>query len=91
QPSHVNYSRRSDFWVTNVQYLRLRNLEVAYNIPKTFLGKLGMSAMRVYVNGTNLISFDNLKDIQVDPEISSNGALVYPPQRLYNAGFALTF
>jgi hypothetical protein len=87
----VNYSRRSDFWVTNVQYLRLRNLEVAYNIPKTFLGKLGMSAMRVYVNGTNLISFDNLKDIQVDPEISSNGALVYPPQRLYNAGFALTF
>lgn len=91
QPSHVNYSRRSDFWVTNVQYLRLRNLEVAYNIPKTFLGKLGVSAMRVYVNGTNLVSFDNLKSIEVDPEISSNGALVYPPQRLYNAGFALSF
>ncbi len=91
QPSHVNYSRRSDFWVTNVQYLRLRNLEVAYNIPKTFLSKLGVSAMRVYVNGTNLVSFDNLKSIEVDPEISSNGALVYPPQRLYNTGFALTF
>ncbi|MEZ0542817.1 SusC/RagA family TonB-linked outer membrane protein [Fibrella arboris] len=90
-PSHVNYSRRSDFWVTNVQYLRLRNLEIGYNIPKTFLGKLGVSAMRVYVNGTNLISFDNLKAIEVDPEISSNGALVYPPQRLYNAGFALSF
>ncbi|MEZ0483557.1 SusC/RagA family TonB-linked outer membrane protein [Fibrella aquatica] len=91
QPSHVNYSRRSDFWVTNVQYLRLRNLEIGYNIPKTFLSKVGASAMRVYINGTNLISFDNLKSIQVDPEISSNGALVYPPQRLYNAGFALSF
>ncbi|RIV23571.1 TonB-dependent receptor [Fibrisoma montanum] len=90
-PSHVNYSRRSDFWVTNVRYLRLRNFEVGYNIPKPFLSKLGVSAMKVYVNGTNLISFDNLKAIQVDPEISSNGALVYPPQRLYNAGFAMSF
>ena len=90
-PSHVNYSRRSDFWVTNVRYLRLRNLEVGYNLPKAFLSKFGVSAMKVYVNGTNLISFDNLKSIEVDPEISSNGALVYPPQRLYNAGFALTF
>ncbi|MEZ0609026.1 SusC/RagA family TonB-linked outer membrane protein [Fibrella sp. WM1] len=90
-PSHVNYSRRSDFWVTNVRYLRLRNLEIGYNLPKTFLGKFGVSAMKVYVNGTNLVSFDNLKAIEVDPEISSNGALVYPPQRLYNAGFALSF
>ncbi|MBC3785571.1 SusC/RagA family TonB-linked outer membrane protein [Spirosoma utsteinense] len=90
-PSHVNYNRRSDFWVTNVRYLRLRNLEIGYNLPKPFLSKFGASAMRVYVNGTNLISFDNLKSIQVDPEVSSNGALVYPPQRLYNAGFALSF
>ncbi|WP_236648871.1 TonB-dependent receptor [Spirosoma sp. 209] len=90
-PSHVNYSRRSDFWVTNVRYLRLRNLEIGYNIPKPFLSKIGVSAMKVYINGTNLVSFDNLKAIQVDPEISSNGALVYPPQRLYNAGFALSF
>ncbi|MBC8155300.1 MAG: SusC/RagA family TonB-linked outer membrane protein, partial [Bacteroidetes bacterium] len=90
-PSHVNYSRRSDFWVTNVRYLRLRNLEVGYNIPKALLSKVGISAMKVYVNGTNLISFDNLKAIGVDPEISSNGALVYPPQRLFNTGFALSF
>lgn len=90
-PSHVNYSRRSDFWVTNVRYLRLRNLEVGYNIPKTLLSKVGVSSMRVYVNGTNLLSLDNLKAIQVDPEVSSNGALVYPPQRLLNTGFSLTF
>ncbi|WP_461095783.1 SusC/RagA family TonB-linked outer membrane protein [Spirosoma luteolum] len=90
-PSHVNYSRRSDFWVTNVRYLRVRNLEVGYNLPKPFLNRFGVSAMRVYVNGTNLLSFDNLKSIEVDPEISSNGALVYPPQRLFNAGFSLTF
>ena len=90
-PSHANYNKRSDFWVTNVRYLRLRNLEVGYNLPKTFLNKFGVSAMRVYTNGTNLISFDNLKAIGVDPEIASNGALVYPPQRLYNAGFSITF
>ncbi|MBD2755461.1 TonB-dependent receptor [Spirosoma sp. BT704] len=90
-PSHANYNKRSDFWVTNVRYLRLRNLELGYNLPKPFLSKFGVSAMRVYMNGTNLGSLDNLKSIGVDPEISSNGALVYPPQRLYNAGFSVTF
>jgi TonB-linked SusC/RagA family outer membrane protein len=90
-PSHVNYSRRSDFWVTNVRYIRLRNIELGYNIPQTFINKIGVSALRVYVNGTNLFSIDNVKKFQIDPEISSGNALVYPQQRLYNAGFSLTF
>ncbi|MBO9640145.1 MAG: SusC/RagA family TonB-linked outer membrane protein, partial [Siphonobacter aquaeclarae] len=87
--SHVNFSRRSDFWVTNVRYIRLRNLEIGYQFPKPFLSKIGLSGLRVYVNGTNLFSIDNTRDIGIDPEISSNGALVYPQQRLYNAGFSL--
>ncbi|UOQ68491.1 SusC/RagA family TonB-linked outer membrane protein [Hymenobacter volaticus] len=88
---HSNYNRRNDFWVTNVRYVRLRNLEVGYNLPKPFLSKIGISACRVYMNGTNLYVLTNIKDLDTDPEISSNGGLVYPPQRLYNAGFALSF
>jgi hypothetical protein len=71
--------------------VRLRNLEVGYNLPKPFLSKIGISTCRVYVNGTNLYVLTNIKDLDTDPEISSNGGLVYPPQRLYNAGFALSF
>jgi len=88
---HQNYNRRNDFWITNVRYLRLRNLEVGYNLPKPFISKVGISACRVYVNATNLYVLTNIKDLDVDPEISSNGGLVYPPQRLFNAGFALSF
>jgi TonB-linked SusC/RagA family outer membrane protein len=88
--SHVNY-RRSDFWITNVRYIRLRNLELGYNLPPSLIGKVGMSAMRLYVNGTNLFSIDNVKEFGIDPEISSGNGLVYPQQRLYNVGFNLTF
>ncbi|WP_345270556.1 SusC/RagA family TonB-linked outer membrane protein [Nibrella viscosa] len=88
--SHVNFSRRSDFWTTNVRYIRLRNLELGYSLPKTLLNRFGVNGLRVYVNGTNLFSIDNVGALEIDPEISSNGALVYPQQRLYNAGFSLT-
>jgi len=87
--SHVNYTR-SNVWVTNVNYFRLKNLELGYDLPKKLIKKVGISKLRVFVNGSNLFSFDNMKGIGIDPEISSNGGLVYPQQKLYNIGFNLT-
>jgi hypothetical protein len=43
------------------------------------------------VSGTNLLSFDNVKQYEIDPEIASGNGLVYPTQRLYSAGFNLSF
>lgn len=83
---HNNY-RRSDFWVTNVRYLRLKNLEIGYTFQPPLLEKLGVSSLRIYAHGTNLFSFDNVKEFGIDPEISSGNGLVYPQQRLYNFGF----
>jgi TonB-linked SusC/RagA family outer membrane protein len=88
--SHVNFTRRSDFWTTNVRYVRLRNLEVGYTFPRTWLSRVGIAGAKVYVNGTNLFSLDNVTQFGIDPEISSNGALVYPQQRLFNVGFNVT-
>lgn len=87
--THVNY-RRSDFWVTNVRYLRLRNLELAYNLPRHILEPIGISGIRVFASGTNLFSIDNVKDFEIDPEISSTNGLVYPQQKLYTFGFNLS-
>ena len=87
--SHVNYAR-SDVWVTNVNYFRLKNLELGYEIPKKLIKKAGISKLRIFANGSNLFSIDNMKGIGIDPEISSNGGLVYPQQKLYNIGFNLT-
>lgn len=87
--THINY-QVNDFWITNVRYIRLRNLELGYNFPKTWLKRWNISAFRVYVNGTNLFSLDNTKEFEIDPEISSTNGLVYPQQRLYNFGFNLS-
>ncbi|MEJ8843584.1 SusC/RagA family TonB-linked outer membrane protein [Lacibacter sp. H375] len=88
--NHVNYTRRSDFWVQNITYLRLRNLELMYTLPKDFIGKYGLTGVRVYVTGTNLLSFDNMKHIQIDPEISQSNGLVYPVMKLYTFGINIT-
>lgn len=87
--THVNY-RLSDFWLTNVRYIRLRNLELGYNIPKEWLQRWHIAGLRIYVNGTNLFSIDNVKQYEIDPEISAANGLVYPQQRLYNFGFNLS-
>ncbi|SDF16299.1 TonB-linked outer membrane protein, SusC/RagA family [Dyadobacter soli] len=88
--SHVNF-RKSDYWITNVRYIRLRNIELGYSFDPKITKKIGLSALRIYVNASNLFSIDNVKKYEIDPEISSGNALVYPQQRLFNAGFNLTF
>jgi TonB-linked SusC/RagA family outer membrane protein len=88
--SHINY-QFNDFWVTNIKYVRLRNLEIGYDIPKGILRRIGASRLRIYVNGTNLITLDNVKELEIDPEITSTNGLVYPQQRIYTFGFNLSF
>jgi TonB-linked SusC/RagA family outer membrane protein len=84
-------SRNSDFWLTNVRYLRVRNLELAYSLPKKFAEKVKAEKIRFYVNGSNLISFDNVKQFQIDPEIEAAAAVAYPQQKVFMAGFNITF
>lgn len=81
---------RNDFWLTNVRYLRLRNLELGYSVPTKLLKKYGIAGLRIYADGSNLFSFDNVSQFEIDPEISSNNGLVYPQQKIYTLGFNLT-
>jgi TonB-linked SusC/RagA family outer membrane protein len=88
--SHINY-QLNDFWLINSKYLRLRNIELGYSLPKNIISRFGMSRFRVYVNATNLLTFDNIKDVEIDPEITSSGGLVYPQQKLITFGFNASF
>ena len=88
--SPLSGSDHNDFWTTNIRYLRLRNLELGYVIPKIWLKRTGISALRVYANGSNLFSIDNVREFEIDPEISSTNGLVYPQQKIYTFGFNLT-
>jgi TonB-linked SusC/RagA family outer membrane protein len=88
---HSNYNRSSTFWLTNVRYLRMRTLELGYNLPKSLVDKLKMQRARVYINTYNLFSIDNLSDIGVEPEILDENGLQYPQNRLINVGVNLSF
>ena len=77
------YLKKGDF-------LRLKNLTLSYNLPRTFSSKLSMSNARVYVAAANLLTFSGLN---IDPEIKSNGYYYYtmPAMRTVTLGLDLTF
>lgn len=85
------YCNNSEYWLTNVRYLRLKNLEIGYTLPKDLLQKLYIQSCRFYFNGTNLFSLDNLRKIGLDPENTDTNGLGYPGNRVLTLGVNLTF
>jgi len=86
-------SNSSDFWmVTNAYYIRFKNIELGYQIPKSILRKFRISAARLYASGYNLYTWANFKLYNQDPEIQSGGSgAVYPVQKVYNIGLQIGF
>jgi TonB-linked SusC/RagA family outer membrane protein len=77
-------------YVQDASYLRFKNLQIGYTLPKQILSKAGISKLRVYVSGENLATVtDFIKTI--DPEFLSNGGLIYPLQRTWSIGLNLSF
>lgn len=85
---HSNYWK-SDFWMHNVRYMKLRNLEFGYSLPKALLAKAFISDLRLYVSGQNLLTLTNTHGI--DPEIENSAGLAYPTTRIVNLGLTLKF
>jgi len=88
---HSNYAANSDFWMTDVKFFRARTMELAYTIPSKYLNLFKLKNARVYLNGYNLFSIDNLKSLNVDPEISNTNGMQAPQNRIVNLGFNLSF
>lgn len=87
----ANNGRNSDFWLHDVRFIRLKNLELGYTLPKNLTNRLRTDRIRFYLSSSNLFSIDNLRELGVDPEIEARAAVVYPQQRTFLAGFNLTF
>lgn len=78
------------YWMVNTNYIRLKNLEFGYTLPKQWLTKTKfISYARLYVNGTNLLTFSPSKNI--DPESTSANGTNYPQSKIINIGFTVTF
>ena len=85
----ANNNRNSDFWLRDASYLRLKNLEAGYNFKGNFLKKFGVSNLRTFINGANLITITKL-DI-TDPESRTGDDSEYPLTKIYNFGLRVTF
>jgi TonB-dependent starch-binding outer membrane protein SusC len=83
------------YWVKKSDYLRLKNVEIGYNIPVKISKKAGMENLKIYVSGQNLLTFTGLKDY--DPESPNSSATssvmngVYPLSKKINFGLSITF
>lgn len=86
--TNPNNYQQSTMWMRNANFLRLKNAEIGYTFRQPQLRKAGIESIRVFVNGTNLATFDNLKIM--DPE-QTNSTTVYPLQRTINLGIQATF
>ncbi|MEX6689510.1 TonB-dependent receptor [Danxiaibacter flavus] len=83
----------SDFWYHKATWVRMKNLELGYNLPSRILSKVRMSGLRVYFSGDNLFMlYNNLKKYGAgDPEFVSGNGGVYPNMRTLSVGLNITF
>ena len=81
----------SSFLVMNASYLRLKNLQIGYNLPQSLLKNIHLNRARLYVSGQNLLTFTKFpKDF--DPEVKSGSAgSSYPQIAIYTIGLDITF
>jgi TonB-linked SusC/RagA family outer membrane protein len=79
----------NDYRLKSTNYIRFKNFEIGYNVPGKLLSKAGMSNLRVYANGINLITWDKLGIF--DPEAITGNGQYYPQARVINLGVSLSF
>ena len=80
-------NNRNTYWVQDSDYLRLKNLEIGYNLPASITSKLNTDGIRIFFNGMNLLTFTKIKDF--DPETTS--ATAYPLNKIFNLGININF
>ncbi|QTD38453.1 TonB-dependent receptor [Polaribacter batillariae] len=88
--SALNYADANiDIYRIDSKYVRLKNLVIGYSLPKDAIKSLGATNLRLYLSGTNLLTFDKLGFYPFDPE--SGDRTSYPVQKVYTLGFNVSF
>lgn len=79
-----NNRTTTTFWLDNLAYLRLKNLQFGYTLPKNWLLKYGIESVRIYCSGENLATFTKFRGL--DPEKIANASDAYPLNKTYSFG-----
>lgn len=81
----------SDFWLRDGKYLRLKNIQIGYNIPKRAITRTPMNSVYFYVNAYNLFTWDKVKRIDPESNPDRNVGQFYPQQNIINFGLKINF
>lgn len=84
-----NNQQASTYWQRDCSFIRLKNAEVGYTFPKKWFAKAGISNVRLYVSGNNLLTFSKFK--LWDPELESVNGEKYPQMRTVAVGLNVNF
>ena len=72
-----------------MSFMRLKNAELGYTLPKKVTQRMGLSTTRVYIQGVNLLTFSKFK--LWDPELATANGSAYPNIKSYSIGLNLNF
>jgi TonB-linked SusC/RagA family outer membrane protein len=86
----ANYVK-SDYWLKDGAFLRLRNVELGFTLPERISKKIGSSSIRFYANGLNLLVWDKLAMDDFDPESANSSTTNYPLLKACNFGVNVKF
>ncbi len=77
------------YWLFSKNYIRLKNIEIGYSLPKSAIESIGLGTVRFYVNALNLLTLD--KHNIFDPESENQAGTYYPQARVINSGVTISF
>jgi len=84
------------YWVRNSNYVRLKNIELGYQLPQSAIKRLGLQSLRIYANAFNLLTLTGLKDFDPESPNTAPGSIwvnsqVYPLNKTLSFGLIVTF
>ncbi|OJV42877.1 MAG: SusC/RagA family protein [Bacteroidales bacterium 36-12] len=85
----ANNSVASTWWLKDMSFLRLKNIELGINFPHNWTKKAGIGNARLFVRGSNVLTFSDFK--LWDPELETTDGLKYPIMKSFSAGFSVNF
>src|SRR5690606_27610605 len=81
----------STFWLQNASYLRLKNIQLSYDLPSGVVEKLYMRNLKLFVNGQNLLTFTKMKHWDPEKNLTQDNIFAYPQVKTVTVGLNVTF
>lgn len=85
-----NNGLASTFWFRDGKYLRVKSMQLGYTLSQKACERMGLSSVRVYVEGANLFTLSGLPE-GIDPESPGVNNGYYPQQKTFMGGISVTF